>query len=78
LQLETRGEFVIVIGPPGADALRLGVGEVDNILKVAMQTQSLKDAVTHAVEVSGRPKREVYARALELAKQGAGSGDEED
>ena len=77
-RLETRGEFVIVIGPPPADALRLGTGEVDDILRTAMKTQSLKDAVAHAVEVSGRPKREVYARALELAKQSSGSGDEED
>ena len=37
-----------------------------------MKTQSVKDAVAHAVELSGRPKREVYARALELAKQDAG------
>jgi len=25
--------------------------------------------VAHAVEVSGRPRREIYARALELAKE---------
>jgi len=29
----------------------------------------VKDAVAHAVELSGRPRREVYARALELAKE---------
>ena len=29
---------------------------------------SVKDAVAHAVELSGRPRREIYARALELAK----------
>jgi 16S rRNA (cytidine1402-2'-O)-methyltransferase len=75
-RLETRGEFVIVIGPPAADALKLGEGEVDDILKAAMKTQSVKDAVAHAVELSGRPKREVYARALALAKQD--STDEED
>jgi 16S rRNA (cytidine1402-2'-O)-methyltransferase len=26
--------------------------------------------VAHAVELSGRPRREIYARALELAKEG--------
>jgi len=31
---------------------------------------SVKDAVAHAVELSGRPRREIYARALELAKEG--------
>ncbi len=40
-------------------------------------TQSVKDAVAHAVELSGRPRREVYARALELAKDLRG-GDGED
>jgi 16S rRNA (cytidine1402-2'-O)-methyltransferase len=28
----------------------------------------VKDAVAHAMELSGRPRREIYARALELAK----------
>ena len=68
-KLETRGEFVIVIGPPPAGALQMSMDELDVILKAAMTTQSLKDAVAHAVELSGKPKREVYARALELAKQ---------
>ena len=67
--LETRGEFVIVIGPPHADSRRLSAGDVDDILKAALKTQSVKDAVAHAVELSGRPRREVYARALELAKR---------
>ena len=68
-KLETRGEFVIVIGPPPAGAQQMSMDELDVILKAAMTTQSLKDAVAHAVELSGKPKREVYARALELAKQ---------
>lgn len=75
-QLETRGEFVIVIGPPHADTQRLSAGELDAILTDALKTQSVKDAVAHAVELSGRPKREVYARALELARQGL-AGDED-
>lgn len=75
--LETRGEFVIVIAPPAADAGRLSAGEIDDILKEAMTTLSVKDAVAHAVELSGRPKREVYARALDLAKQSSGPDDEE-
>jgi 16S rRNA (cytidine1402-2'-O)-methyltransferase len=75
-RLETRGEFVIVVGPPHADAQRLSASDVDEILKAALKTQSVKDAVAHAVELSGRPKREIYARALGLSKQGA--ADEED
>jgi 16S rRNA (cytidine1402-2'-O)-methyltransferase len=68
-RLETRGEFVIVVGPPHADALQLSASDVDDILKAALKSQSVKDAVAHAVELSGRPKREIYARALELSKQ---------
>src|SRR5215212_1323508 len=32
-------------------------------------------AETHAVELSGRPRREIYARALELAKEIPGKGE---
>jgi 16S rRNA (cytidine1402-2'-O)-methyltransferase len=34
----------------------------------------VKDAVAMASELSGRPRREVYARALELAKEESGYG----
>ncbi len=67
-QLETRGEFVLVIGPPAADAQVLTAAALDDLLRAQLATNSVKDAVAHAVELSGRPRREVYARALELAK----------
>lgn len=67
--LETRGEFVLVIGPPAADAQVLTAEALDNLLREQLNHHSVKDAVAHAVELSGRPRREVYARALELAKQ---------
>jgi 16S rRNA (cytidine1402-2'-O)-methyltransferase len=38
-------------------------------LRSSLQRDSVKDAVAHAVELSGRPRREIYARALELAKE---------
>jgi 16S rRNA (cytidine1402-2'-O)-methyltransferase len=38
---------------------------------------SVKDAVAHAVELSGRPRREIYARALELAKEAKGGHGED-
>lgn len=66
--LETRGEFVIVVGPPAADAQRMSAVDLDEVLRNALQTQSVKDAVATAADLSGRPKREVYARALELSK----------
>jgi 16S rRNA (cytidine1402-2'-O)-methyltransferase len=67
--LETRGEFVLVVAPPGADAAVLTADALDDLLRGQLATQSVKDAVAHAVELSGRPRREVYARALELAKR---------
>ena len=67
--LETRGEFVLVIGPPPADAERMAQDEIDDLLRSSLARDSVRDAVAHAVELSGRPRREIYARALELAKE---------
>ena len=66
--LETRGEFVLVIAPP-ADKAAMEVDEVDQLLRERLARDSVKDAVAHAVELSGRPRREIYARALELSKE---------
>jgi 16S rRNA (cytidine1402-2'-O)-methyltransferase len=74
--LETRGEFVLVIGPPAADAQTLTEEALDNLLREQLVRHSVKDAVAHAVELSGRPRREIYARALELAKEKSGDGDD--
>lgn len=74
---ETRGEFVLVIGPPAAGAEVLASDALDELLREQLAGHSVKDAVAHAVALSGRPRREVYARALELAKDKRG-GDGED
>jgi len=73
--LETRGEFVLVIGPPANDAT-MAVDELDELLRQRLARDSVKDAVAHAVELSGRPRREIYARALELAKERDAEGDD--
>jgi 16S rRNA (cytidine1402-2'-O)-methyltransferase len=67
--LETRGEFVLVIGPPPRNADVMTSDDLDQLLRDQLRTQSVKDAVMNAVELSGRPRREVYARALALAKE---------
>jgi len=67
--LETRGEFVLVIAPQAEGAQGMTADAVDDLLRERLARDSVKDAVAHAVEVSGRPRREIYARALELAKQ---------
>lgn len=78
--LETRGEFVLLVGPPAKDAERMSPDALDELLLASLAQHSVKDAVAHAVTLSGRPKREVYARALDLsqrAKAGEGHDDGE-
>lgn len=65
--LETRGEFVLVVGPPAADT-GMDDAALDNLLRAALAKGTVKDAVAQAVDASGRAKREIYARALELSK----------
>jgi 16S rRNA (cytidine1402-2'-O)-methyltransferase len=63
---ETRGEFVLVIAPPDAPAAT--VEDVDALLRDALASQSLKDAVSAVTAATGAPRSEVYRRALALAK----------
>jgi 16S rRNA (cytidine1402-2'-O)-methyltransferase len=65
---ETRGEIVIVIAPPAEDA-QPSAAEVDDLLRAALARVSLKDAVAEVAAATGEPRRAVYARALELAKE---------
>src|SRR6202030_448876 len=67
--LETRGEFVLVVGPAASGAQAMSEDALDDLLRNRLKRDSVKDAVAHAVELSGRPRREIYARALELAKE---------
>ncbi len=67
--LETRGEFVLVVGPQPKGAQAMTEEALDDLLRASLARDSVKDAVAHAVELSGRPRRAVYARALELARQ---------
>jgi 16S rRNA (cytidine1402-2'-O)-methyltransferase len=67
--LETRGEFVLVIAPPRAATPTMTAEALDDLLRNRLARDSVKDAVAHAVELSGRPRREIYARALELAQE---------
>jgi 16S rRNA (cytidine1402-2'-O)-methyltransferase len=62
---ETRGEIVIVVAPPAADTE--AVDDVDELLRHALMRVSVKDAVGEVALATGRPRREVYQRALALA-----------
>jgi len=63
---ETRGEFVLVIAPPAEREMH--ADEVDELLRRALARVSVKDAVGEVALATGRPRREVYQRALELSK----------
>jgi 16S rRNA (cytidine1402-2'-O)-methyltransferase len=61
-----KGEIVIVVGPPEKRAA-LCAHEIDAMLENALARATLKDAVAEVVAMTGLPRRDVYARALELS-----------
>jgi 16S rRNA (cytidine1402-2'-O)-methyltransferase len=63
-----RGEMVIVIAPPDLQRAAPEQSYVDALLQQALERLSMKDAVNEVVASTGRPRREIYQRALALAK----------
>ena len=61
-----KGEITIVVGPPEAAAAPAGVA-IDEALAEAMSRLSLRDAVDSVATALSLPRREVYARALQLS-----------
>ena len=66
---ETRGEIVIVVAPPAEDDGT--ADDLDGMLRRALTRVSVKDAVGEVALATGRPRREVYQRALEIEKDGS-------
>ena len=67
------GEVVVVVAPPEA----IGPADdatVDSALSVALARSSLRDAVAEVAAATGRPRREVYRRALALGGAGQRRG----
>jgi 16S rRNA (cytidine1402-2'-O)-methyltransferase len=65
---EALGEICIVIGPAPEDVT--GEAELDAQLRVAMAGASLRDAAAMVAAATGLPRKQVYARALELSRPG--------
>lgn len=61
-----KGEVVVVVGPPGGDA---APADIDRLLRDALRRMSLRDAAAAVSDATGRPRREVYGRALEIAAE---------
>jgi 16S rRNA (cytidine1402-2'-O)-methyltransferase len=59
-----KGEIVVVIGPPLAEERAF---DVDAALSTALRSMPVKEAAATVATASGKPRREIYARALELA-----------
>jgi 16S rRNA (cytidine1402-2'-O)-methyltransferase len=65
---EVRGEIVIVVGPPAdGSADPLDPEALDARIKAALKTHGVRDAADRVAAATGLPRRQVYARALELA-----------
>jgi 16S rRNA (cytidine1402-2'-O)-methyltransferase len=65
---EPRGEIILVVAPPDPQAAAVDAADLDALLRRALERISVKDAVGEVAAVTGRPRREVYQRALALAK----------
>ena len=62
---EARGEICIVVGPAPEEA----AGDFDSMLSAALQTESVREAVAAVAAATGLPRKQVYARALELKSE---------
>jgi len=65
-ELAPRGEIAIVIAPPATH--EPDARGFDAMLRATLDHATLKDAVAEVAAVTGRPRREVYRRALALTK----------
>ncbi len=64
-----RGEIVIVVAPPDAQASEMNADDLDALLRRALERVSVKEAVGEVAAASGHSRRAIYQRALALAKE---------
>jgi 16S rRNA (cytidine1402-2'-O)-methyltransferase len=64
---EARGEICIVVGPAPEEVA--GEAELDAQLRAAMAGASLRDAAAVVAAATGLPRKQVYARALEISRE---------
>jgi 16S rRNA (cytidine1402-2'-O)-methyltransferase len=62
-----RGEIVLLVAPPGEGAATATAADLDARLAEALESYSVKDAASVVSAATGQPRRQVYARALQLA-----------
>ena len=62
-----RGEIVLLVGPPKEGVAGITAEDLDGKLRKALETLSVKDATAVVAAETGQPRRQVYARAVEIA-----------
>jgi len=62
-----RGEVTLVVAPPDADESRATEADLDALLTEALRTQTVREAAAGIAAATGLPRKQVYARALEMA-----------
>lgn len=67
-----KGEIVIIVGPPAAGHMTSDE-DLDAMILDALTHQSLRDASAMIAAATGRPRRDIYARALALSTARGGS-----
>jgi 16S rRNA (cytidine1402-2'-O)-methyltransferase len=65
---DVKGEIAIVVSPPHAETAVANEEALDTQLSEALKRHPVKDAAAIVAAALGLPRREVYARALELKK----------
>ena len=63
-----KGEVVIVLGPPGAETVT--DADVDQLLGEALVRMGPSEAARDVAAATGRPRRDLYRRALALGPRG--------
>jgi 16S rRNA (cytidine1402-2'-O)-methyltransferase len=64
-----RGEIVLLVAPPEEGAAAMAEADLDARITDALANYSVKDAASVVSAATGQPRRQVYARALQLAAE---------
>ncbi len=64
-----RGEIVVLVGPPGAEAP--SAEDADRLLAELLKDRPLSAAVTEAAALTGLKRRDLYQRALAMKNDGS-------
>ena len=65
-----KGEIVLLVGPPSPEAPVASAEAIDAKIGKALETLSVKEAATVVAAETGQPRRQIYARAIELSARG--------